>query len=62
MAMQEVEGRINTAVANGVWWGTRSTLVTSLSHFLELKSELELLGSIKNADVSGDQVMPHDPW
>jgi hypothetical protein len=31
--------------ANGVSWGTRSALVATLSHFLELDDELELLGS-----------------
>jgi hypothetical protein len=30
-------------------------LVAALSHFLELKSELELLGSGENVDLSDDQ-------
>jgi hypothetical protein len=45
MVAEEVEGRIDTAAANGVRWGTQSALVTTLSHFPELKSELDLLGS-----------------
>jgi hypothetical protein len=43
MVSEEVEGWTNIAAANGVRWGTRSALVTALSHFLELKSMLELL-------------------
>jgi hypothetical protein len=43
-----LEGRIDAATANGVHWGTRSVLVATLSHFLELKPELELLGSKHN--------------
>jgi hypothetical protein len=45
MMAKEVEGQINTVAANGVQWGTRSAWVTTLSHFPELKSELELLRS-----------------
>jgi hypothetical protein len=48
-------GRINTATANGVRWGTRSVLVAALSHFSELKSELELLRSRHNANQTDDQ-------
>jgi hypothetical protein len=50
-----LEGRINTAVANGVHWGTRSSLVASLSHFPELNFELELLRSGRNVDLTEDQ-------
>jgi hypothetical protein len=45
MVAELLEGRIDTTVANGVRCGTQSTLVSALSHFLELKSELEILGS-----------------
>jgi hypothetical protein len=45
MVAELLEGRIDTAAANGVCWGTRFVLVAALSHFSELKSELELLGS-----------------
>jgi hypothetical protein len=44
-AAELLDGRIDTATANGVYWGTRSPLVATLSHFPELKFELELLGS-----------------
>jgi hypothetical protein len=50
-----LEGRIDTMVINGVRWETRSALVATLSHFLELKSELELLGSGQNVDLIDDQ-------
>jgi hypothetical protein len=56
MAAKMVEGRINNAGANGVRWGTRPVLVTALSHFPELKSELELLRSGQSVDLSDDQV------
>jgi hypothetical protein len=56
MVSEEVEGWTNTAAANGVRWGTRSALVAALSHFLELKSMLELLRCGQNADLSDDQV------
>jgi hypothetical protein len=38
MAVKEVQGWINTAVANGVQWGIQSALVAAMSHFLKLKS------------------------
>jgi hypothetical protein len=56
IVVEEVEGRINTMATNGVRWGTRFTLVAALSHFLELKSELELLRFGRNADLSDDQM------
>jgi hypothetical protein len=37
-----LEGWIETAATNGVCWGTRSALVSILSHFPELKSMLDL--------------------
>jgi hypothetical protein len=55
MVAELLEGPINAAAINRVRWGTRSTLVAALSHFLELKSELELLGSGRNADLTEDQ-------
>jgi hypothetical protein len=45
MVAELLEGRIDITVANGVHQGTRSVLVAALSHFPELKSELDLLGS-----------------
>jgi hypothetical protein len=45
MATELLEGRIDAAAANRVRWGTQFALVAALSYFLELKSELKLLGS-----------------
>jgi hypothetical protein len=50
MVVELHEGQIDVMTANRVHWGTQSALVTALSHFLELKSELELLGSRHNVD------------
>jgi hypothetical protein len=36
---------IDAKTANGVCWGTRSALSTTLSHIPELGAELELVGS-----------------
>jgi hypothetical protein len=55
MVVKLLEGQIDVVAANGVCWGTRSALVTTLSHFLELKSELELLGPRRNVDLIEDQ-------
>jgi hypothetical protein len=41
---------------NGVPWGTQSALVAALSHFLELKSELKLIGFGRNGDLTDDEV------
>jgi hypothetical protein len=56
MMAELLKGQIDAAAANGVHWGTQSMLVATLSHFLELKSELELLGSGHNVDRTKDQV------
>jgi hypothetical protein len=48
---------IFTGTANGVCWETRSALVAVLSYFPKLKSELETLGSGRNADLTDDQVV-----
>jgi hypothetical protein len=50
-----LEGWIDTVATNGVRWGTQSMLVATLLHFLELKSELELLRSKRNTDLTPDQ-------
>jgi hypothetical protein len=55
MVAELLEGQIDTVATNGVRWGTQSALVTTLSHFSELKSKLELLGSGQNADLTNDQ-------
>jgi hypothetical protein len=51
-----LEGQIDAAAANGVCWGSRSMLVAAVSHFLELKTELEVLGSGRNVDLTEDEV------
>jgi hypothetical protein len=55
MMAELLKGRIDIMAANGVRWGTRSALVAAMSHFSELKSELELLGSRQNEDLTHDQ-------
>jgi hypothetical protein len=50
------EDRIDTAAANRVRWGTQSVLVAALSHFPELATELELLRSGRNVDLTENQV------
>jgi hypothetical protein len=53
--VESLKDRIDIATTNGVHWRTHSTLVAALSHFLELKSELELFGSGWNADQADNQ-------
>jgi hypothetical protein len=50
------EGRIDTAATNRVRWGTQLVLVATLSHFLELGTEVELLRSGRNVDLTENQV------
>jgi hypothetical protein len=38
MVAEPLKGRIDTTVANGVCWGTRSTLVATLLQFPELEA------------------------
>jgi hypothetical protein len=42
---------LDATVANRVHWGTQSALVAALSHFPELETDLELLGSRCNTDM-----------
>jgi hypothetical protein len=56
MVAELLEGRTDTVSTNGVCWGTQSTLVAALLHFLELKFELELHGFGRNADLTDDQL------
>jgi hypothetical protein len=51
-----IDDHIDTVATNGVYWGTRSVLVATLSQFPELGAELELLGSGHNVDLTKDQV------
>jgi hypothetical protein len=54
-AVELLEGWNDAAATNGVHWGSRSVLVAAVSHFLELKTKLELLGSRCNADLTEDK-------
>jgi hypothetical protein len=56
MAVELLVGHVDVAAANGVRWETQSALVATLSHFLKLEVELELLGSGRNTDLMEDQV------
>jgi hypothetical protein len=51
-----IEDRIDAMTTNGVHWGTQSALSTTLSHFPELGTDLELIGSRRNVDLTEDQV------
>jgi hypothetical protein len=55
MAAEMLEGRIDAATANGVWWGSRSVLVAAVSHFLDPKTELEVLRSGRNVNLTEDE-------
>jgi hypothetical protein len=57
-----LEGRIDNEAANGVHSGTQSALLVALSYFLELKSELELLGSGRNMDLTEDMANALWTW
>jgi hypothetical protein len=50
-----LKGRIDAGAANGVCWGSRSALVAAVSHFLELKTELEVLGPGHNVDLTENE-------
>jgi hypothetical protein len=56
MVVELLEDRVNVVAANGVCWGTRSTLVAILLHVLEFETELELLRSRSNMNLVDDQV------
>jgi hypothetical protein len=51
-----IEGHVDEAAANGVHWGGRLAITTTLAHFPELEPELELLGSGHNADLTEGQL------
>jgi hypothetical protein len=56
MVTEQLEGRIDAATANGVRWGSCSTFVAMVSLFLELDTDLEVLGSRRNAGLTEDEV------
>jgi hypothetical protein len=53
---ERLKGRIDTAAANGVRWGSRSALVATMSHFLELDADLEVLRSGHSVGLIEDEV------
>jgi hypothetical protein len=55
-ATKLIENCVDVVAANGVHWGSRLVLAAALSHFLELETKLELLGSGRNTDLMEDQV------
>jgi hypothetical protein len=50
-----LEGWMDATAANRVRWGSCSALVTDVSHFPELKAELEVLSSECNTDLTKDE-------
>jgi hypothetical protein len=52
MVAERLEDRIDDAAANRVHWGSHFALVATMLHFLELKTDLEVLGSRRNADLT----------
>jgi hypothetical protein len=54
--MELLEGSVNIVATNRFCLGTWLTLVVALSHFPELETELELLKSRCNADLTVDHV------
>jgi hypothetical protein len=54
--MELIDGRVNTVIDNGFRWETQSALAAALSHFSELETELELLGSGCNMGLMKDEV------
>jgi hypothetical protein len=51
-----LEGQIDTVAANVVRWGSRSALVATVSHFPELDTDLEVLGSGHSVGLTMDEV------
>jgi hypothetical protein len=51
-----IEVHVDAVAINRVHWGAWLALTTILSHFPELGSELELLGSEYNADLMKDEM------
>jgi hypothetical protein len=55
LAVELLKGQINVATANRVRWGSCSALVATVSHFLEFKTKLEVLGSGHSTDLTLDE-------
>jgi hypothetical protein len=47
-----IEGHVDAVATKGVPWRTQSALTVTLSHFPELETGLELLGSRRNTDLT----------
>jgi hypothetical protein len=58
MAVELLEGQIDAVAANRVCWRSHSPLATAVSHFLELKTELHVLGSRRSADLTEHGQIP----
>jgi hypothetical protein len=56
LAAELLKGRIDCTTANRVYCGTQSMLATALSHFLELGTEIDLLGSKLSVNLIENQV------
>jgi hypothetical protein len=54
-AVELLKGRIDVVATNSVCWGSRSVLVAAMSHFPELKTELEVLRSGCSSDLTEDK-------
>jgi hypothetical protein len=53
---KQIEGCVDAANTNMVHWGVRQALIAVFSHFPKLELELELLGSVYNADLTKDEM------
>jgi hypothetical protein len=60
--MELLKSCIDAATANGVRWGSRSTLVAAVLHFSKLKTKLEVLGSGRSVDLIEDEAVALWVW
>jgi hypothetical protein len=51
-----LEGQIDTVAANVARWGSHSALVATVSHFPELDTNLEVLGSGHSVGLTMDEM------
>jgi hypothetical protein len=51
-----LRNQIYIAATNGVHWGSHSVLVVTVSHFLELDADLEVLGFGGSVGLIDDEV------
>jgi hypothetical protein len=50
------ESQVNATAINRVLWGARLALIATLSYFLELEAELDLLGSGYITKLTSDEM------